>query len=231
MTGTRRRAAWAVHALTASGAVLAWLALMATLRDDYRSAFGWLLAATIVDAVDGFLARLARVRDVIPHFDGARLDDIVDYLAYVFVPAVVIVRAGLLPPGWDLPVAALVLLSSAYGFGALDAKTPDHFFTGFPSYWNVVALYLFVLGLAAWANVAVVTALAGLVFVRHGYVYPTRTPAWRPMTLALSVAWTGLLAAVIWMLPRVSRPLVLGSLAFPLYYAALSVVLHRRRAR
>ena len=224
--------AWLVHAFTATGAVLAYLALEAAVTGDVRAAFLWLSAATLVDAVDGGLARLARVKERTPQFDGALLDNIIDYLTFVFVPVFVLRRQGLLPDGAaGVAVAAAVLLSSAYGFSRLDAKTGDHFFTGFPSYWNIVALYIAVLGLPAWANAAMVLAFAALVFVRIGYVYPTRTPALRRTTLALMAAWGLMLLAIIWWMPAPPRALVLASLVFPIYYMGLSLMLHARRAR
>ena len=126
--------AWLVHAFTATGAVLAYMAVEATIAGDTRRAFLWLVVATLVDAVDGALARLARVKERTPQFNGARLDDIVDYLTFVFVPVFILRHDGLLPAGASgLAVASAVLLSSAYGFSREDAKTPDHFFTGFPS--------------------------------------------------------------------------------------------------
>ena len=125
--------AWFVHLYTASGIVLAFLAARAIIDFDYRTAFVWLWIQVVVDATDGYLARLVRVRERIPWFDGAKLDDIADYLTYVFVPALFVWRGALVPNAWALPVAAAMLLSSAYGFNRNDAKTPDHFFTGFPS--------------------------------------------------------------------------------------------------
>ena len=227
-----RAAAWAVHAFTASGAVMGLAALQATVQSDYRAAFLWLIAATAVDGVDGWLARLARVGERAPGLDGRRLDDIVDYVTYVVAPAFLLLRSGLLPADLGWPVAAALLLSSAYGFSRTDAKTPDHFFTGFPSYWNIVALYLYVLGWSPAANAAVLLVLAALVFVPVGYIYPSRTAAWQVPTIVLGTAWAGSMIAVAWMLPAVSRPVVIGSLAFPLYYFVVSLVLHaRRRAR
>lgn len=222
-------AAWAVHALTASGAVMGLAALQAAIASHYRAAFLWLVATTAVDAVDGWLARLAQVTRHTPRFDGARLDDIVDYLTYVFVPAVIMLRAELLPPALAWPVAAAVLLSSAYGFCRTDAKTSDHFFTGFPSYWNIVALYLFTLGLPPFWNAAIVMALAALVFVPIGYVYPSRTTTWRMATLVLGGVWAALMLWIVWSLPRISAAAVTISLLYPLYYAVLSIVLHVRR--
>jgi len=107
---------------------------------DYRMAFLLMVVAIAIDASDGALARLARVQETTPNFDGARLDDIVDYLTFVFVPALLLYRAGLLPAGWGGAVAATILLSSGYGFSATDAKTNDYFLTGLPSYWNIAAL-------------------------------------------------------------------------------------------
>jgi phosphatidylcholine synthase len=222
-------AAWLVHLYTASGAVLGLLALLAVETGDFRRAFGWLVAATVVDASDGWLARRARVRDRAPQIDGARLDDVVDYLTYVFVPSVLIVRAGLLPAGWSWAVAAAVLLASAFGFSRTDAKSADHFFTGFPSYWNIVALYLYVAGWPAGVNAVILIVLAAMVFVPIGYVYPSRTPTLRPLTIALGCAWAVSVVAMIWTLPGVPGWLFRVSLVYPAYYGILSFILHGRR--
>jgi phosphatidylcholine synthase len=222
--------AWAVHAYTATGALMAFLATQATFVGNFRVAFLWLFAAVSVDATDGWLARRARVHERLPHFSGQRLDDLVDYLTFVFVPALIVWRAGLLPAGWGLGVVAAMLLSSGYGFSSTDAKTNDHFFTGFPSYWNVVALYLMVGQLPVALNGAILLVLAVLVFVRIGYIYPTRTPTCRRLTLTLSVLWSALMFAIIVRLPMPSRLLVWLSLIFPAYYTLLSLALHARRA-
>jgi phosphatidylcholine synthase len=227
----RRASAWAVHVYTASGALFAFLSLVAVLRDDARSAFLWLAAATFVDSTDGVLARLADVKRHAAALDGAHLDDIVDYLTYVFVPAFLVYHFRLVPAGWEMGVVAAMLLSSAIGFTLDDAKSDDHFFVGFPSYWNIVALYLFVLGLAPMANAAILLGLVALVFVRIGYIYPSRTPAWRAPTLALGTAWAASALAIVWLLPGPPRALVIVSLAFPVYYVVLSLALQGRRRR
>jgi phosphatidylcholine synthase len=224
-----RALGWAVHAYTASGAVLAFAGVLAVIAGRYRDAFLWMIVATIVDGTDGVLARLARVKEVTPSFDGARLDDIVDYLTFVFLPILLLWKAGNLPTGWEMPLAGMVLLSSAYGFASVDAKTDDNFFTGFPSYWNIVALYLHAGAMPAAVNAAILMALSGLVFVRIGYVYPTRTPVLRGLTLGLGAVWGLMMIAIAIMLPEVSRPLLIGSLFFPVYYTVLSLVLHARR--
>jgi phosphatidylcholine synthase len=226
-----RTLAWLVHAYTASGALAAFFGTLAAVNGRYRDSFLLMIAATLVDASDGVLARYGRVKEVLAGFDGARLDDIVDYLTFVFLPALLLYCAGDLPAGWGGLVASVVLLSSAYGFGSTDAKTSDHFFTGFPSYWNIVALYLHVARLAPWINAMILLALSVLVFVRIGYVYPSRTPVLRGLTIALCGIWGVMILLMIVMLPEVSRLLLLTSLFFPLYYVVLSLLLQRRRMR
>ena len=233
--GNKRRGvpafAWAVHAYTASGALAAFLGTLAVIDGDYRAAFLWMVVATFVDASDGVLARVARVKETLPGFDGARLDDIVDYLTFVFLPVLLLLHAGSLPDGWGILVAAAVLLSSAYGFASLDAKTDDYFFTGFPSYWNIVAVYLYAAGLPPAVNAAILLVLVALVFVRIGYVYPSRTPVLRGLTVLLGGIWAIMILAIIIMLPDVSPALVVGSLFYPVYYVVLSLVLQARRRR
>jgi phosphatidylcholine synthase len=228
-TPLQKAAAWAVHAYTAAGAVCGFAALLATARGNYRLAFLWLVVATAIDASDGVLARAAHVKGHLPDFDGARLDDIVDYLTYVVAPVFLLYSAGSLPEGWGAAVAGVVLLSSAYGFASADAKSDDYFFTGFPSYWNIVAVYLFAAGLPQPVNAAILLVLSVLVFVRIGYVYPSRTPVLRGLTTALGLVWAAMVVAIIWMMPDVRPALLIGSLFFPVYYTVLSLVLHRRR--
>lgn len=221
--------AWLVHFYTASGAVLAFLAVLATFEDRYRTAFIFLIASTLVDATDGVLARWARVKEVTPGFDGARLDDIVDYLTFVFVPLLILYRAGHLPEGWGLAVCAAVLLSSGYGFASLDAKTNDYFFTGFPSYWNIVALYIHAARTPATFNALLLLVLVALVFVRIGWIYPSRTPVLLGLTNLLGAAWALMMLMVTYLLPDVPRWLLISSLFFPVYYTVLSLWLNARR--
>lgn len=192
---------WAVHAYTGTGLVLAaWIAalLLQTERtaDTYRTCFLLMLAAVIVDATDGTLARAVRIREAVPGFDGRRLDDLVDFLLYTCLPLVLIDRAGLLPEGsrWVL-VAALV--ASAYGFCQADIKTADGAFLGFPSYWNIVAFYLFALPVTGTLAVVLIVALAALTFVPSRYAYPTQPGGGNRVLLALSVPWALLLLAVL----------------------------------
>jgi len=220
--------AWLVHLYTASGAVLAFLATRAVIAGDYRAAIVWLYVQVVVDATDGMLARWAQVSTRLPWFNGPKLDDIVDYLTYVFVPALIVWRAALVPDAWMLAVVSAVLLSSAYGFNRDKAKTGDHFFTGFPSYWNIVVFYLLVAKWSAAVNAAILLVLAVFVVVPIRYVYPTRTVFWRPATLVLAAAWGVVLLVMLRDYPAVSRGLFWASLVYPVYYCALSVALHLR---
>jgi phosphatidylcholine synthase len=222
-------AAWLVHAYTATGALLAFLAMQAATVRNFRAAFLWLFAAALVDSTDGFLARLARVHERLPNFSGRKLDDIVDYLTFVFVPAVILWQAEAITGIWTIPVVAAMLLSSLYGFVSDDAKTEDHFFTGFPSYWNIVAVYLVVLELSPVVNAVILLALSALVFVRIGYIYPTRTTTARALTLVLAGLWSLMMLVLILQLPTPPRWIAWASLVFPVYYTALSLVLHARR--
>jgi phosphatidylcholine synthase len=221
-----RTLAWSVHLYTALGAVIALEALVAMVRGDARAAFLWMAAALAIDSSDGTLARAARVKEVVPTYDGSKLDDIVDYLNYVLVPIFFAVEMKLLPDRWAVAIAALPLLASAYGFCQSAAKTADFFFTGFPSYWNITVFYMYALGAPPSANAVALAVLSLLVFVPIGYVYPTRQPFLRPLTIALGLAWGVALMFALARLPEPSPALVYGSLAFPLYYFALSFYLH-----
>ena len=221
--------AWLVHLYTASGALCAFLALNRIFYDRYRDAFFWLFLSVIVDATDGVLARRADVASRLPWFNGAKLDDIVDYLTYVFVPAFFVWHALLVPDRWSMVVVGAMLLSSAYGFNRDDAKTKDDFFTGFPSYWNIVAFYLYLAGWAPEVNLAILLVLAALVFVPVRFVHASRTPVLRTLTIALGALWGVLMIAMLWQMPAVSRPIFWTSLVFPVYYFLLSLALDVRR--
>jgi phosphatidylcholine synthase len=224
-----RTLAWAVHLYTASGAVWALAALAATVGGDSRGAFLWMAVALFVDSTDGTLARAARVKEVVPQYDGSRLDDIVDYLNYVLVPVFFALMNGMLPATYALWIGAFPLIASAYGFCQAAAKTSDFFFTGFPSYWNIAIFYLYVLDMPPRVTAGVLIVLSVLVFVPIGYIYPSRTRSHRPLTLSLGALWGIAMLVALFELPRPSRWLVWGSLVFPIYYFALSFYLHSRR--
>jgi phosphatidylcholine synthase len=226
----RFAAAWAVHFYTALGLVIAAAIAVLIVRGDgaaYRAAFLLMVAATVVDATDGTLARAAEVKKVLPGFDGRRLDDLTDFLTYTFLPLLLIWRAGVLPGGGAEWAWLVPLLASAYGFCQVEAKTADGFFRGFPSYWNVVALYLYALPFPPAVALAVVLVLAVLTFVPTRYLYPSQRGRLNAVTVALGAVWGVMLIAVIGRLPDEGRPaavdaLTAASLFFPAYYMGAS---------
>jgi phosphatidylcholine synthase len=223
--------AWLVHLYTALGVVVAFIAVLSIEQGDFRSAFFLMALAVALDATDGTLARAARVKELIPWFDGEALDGIVDYFNYVIVPALFLFRANLLPAADALWLTMLPLLASAYGFCHKSAKTADQFFLGFPSYWNIVVFYLYVLKTPLWLNAFLVIALSALVFVPMKYIYPSRSPRFRIQTNVLGGLWAANVLYVIYALPEPPRSLVFASLIFPAYYTALSLWLEYFRLR
>lgn len=221
-TGT----AWLVHLFTASGVVLAFLALMAIEREDWRLALLWLLAALAVDGVDGTLARMARVKERVPRIDGEAFDLIVDYLNYVFVPAVFICRAGLVPDRAQLPLAAAILISSVYVFVRRDMKTHDNYFRGFPALWNVIAFYLFAARPGPTAGAAVVILFAVLSFAPIRFVHPFRVRDFQPWLKLLALIWAAATLALLWpgWTPGIGRVWLILSLASGVAILALGLV-------
>lgn len=221
--------AWLVHLYTALGAVVGLYTILAIIESNFRLAFFLMAGTVIIDATDGALARAARVKEVLPWFDGALLDNLVDFLNYVIVPCLMLLRANLLPSQDALWLAALPVLSSAYGFSQRDAKTADHFFLGFPSYWNIVFFYFFTLKTALWINAFFIIILSILVFVPMRFIYPSRAPRFRYSTNVLGALWGAAVLYLIYRLPAPPRSLLLASLLFPAYYMALSLWLELRR--
>ena len=221
--------AWLVHFYTSLGAVLAFLALLFIDQAKFQAAFWMMLAAVMIDATDGTLARKARVKELILWFDGDKLEDIIDYLNYVLVPVYFLIRAQLLPQADALWLAAFPLLASAYGFCRKEAKTQDHFFLGFPSYWNIVVFYFYVLQSPSWFNAFAVLILSFLVFVPIRYIYPSRSPVQRGLMVGLGSLWAVLVLTIIYLLPERHTPLIFASLFFPAYYFIVSFWLEAQR--
>ena len=231
LTGTpaQRLIAWGVHLYTAMGLVLALVQLDALHQGDLPRFLGANLIAVFIDGSDGTLARRFKVRERVP-FDGALLDNIADYITYVLLPAVAFVAFGLLPGEWRW-VAVAPVLASAYQFCQDIAKT-EQSFVGFPSYWNLVLLYLVVLQPPAAVTAGLLLVLSALVFVPWHYVYPSKTKKFRPFTVASGLVWFfaclafGLFPDAPW-----ARPLAWASLSYIGWYLGLSGWLHLQITR
>jgi phosphatidylcholine synthase len=218
--------AWLVHLYTAMGLTCAaGIAVLIVRGGDasFRSAFFLMMAATAIDATDGWLARKAHVKEVLPGFDGRALDDLIDFHNYTSMPLLLLWRADVLP-GHLAWLLLLPLLSSAYGFSQVHAKTPDGFFLGFPSYWNIVAFYLYVLhaGAHPLVSVTLIVTLAVLTFVPTPYIYATRGGPFARLINIGAVFWFVLLGLVLMGAGGDSRTLAIVSLVYPLTYLALS---------
>src|SRR5438874_10370564 len=170
--------AWCVHAYTALGlpaaAGMAYLIIDQPVAASFRWTFVLMFAATFVDCTDGPLARAIRIREVLPGFDGRRLDDIVDWLTYTCLPLLFMWKADVLGglSGWWLVAP---LMASAYGFSQVSIKTADGYFLGFPSYWNLVAFYLYALQpIPSWLSLGLILLFSILTFVPLRYLYPNQ---------------------------------------------------------
>lgn len=224
----RRALAWGVHFYTALGlACAAGIAVLIVEGEprSYQLVFWLMILATLIDATDGTLARAVRIKETLPGFDGRRLDDLIDFLTFVTLPLLLVWRAKLLPEGTEVCLLA-PLFASAYGFCQVEAKTADGYFLGFPSYWNLVAFYLYALQpLPGWFSVSLVLGLSLLTFVPLRYLYPTQRGRLNRWSNFLAMPWTALLALAVWTLDDAdgtARRYALVSLAYPVYYFAAS---------
>lgn len=194
-------------------------------RGETYLAFQLMMFTIFIDATDGTIARYLRVSERLPHIDGRALDDVVDYFNYVIVPVFAMVHFGLIYTHWLC--WAPIVIASGFGFANVNAKTEDDFFLGFPSYWNLVALYLCAFAWPVWANSLLVLALSALVFAPIKFIYPSKTKPYKVPTLALGLVWAVQTMALVvcpdalpaWWLP--------SSLFYPVYYVSLSLYLHK----
>lgn len=229
-TTRQRLSVWLLHLITACGGVFGLFALYFIYLQDYTMAF-WLMAgALVIDSFDGLLARRLRTNEVNRWLDGALLDNLVDFTTYVVVPAFFMLVSPLLPPAWRMPVAAVVVLASLFQFAQVDAKTEDHFFKGFPSYWNILVFYLLIWGFDPTTNAVITLILAVLVFVPIKYAYLSRpdhlfaTRAPKVLMLLLTGAWGLATLALLILYPQTPPMLVLLTAGYLLLYLGVSVL-------
>ena len=212
-----------VHLLTASGAVLALWSLILIADGDAQGSIIVLALAAIIDCVDGTLARRVSVTTHTPNINGALLDNTVDYLTWVFLPvawAYYFLDVSFL-------VCSVVLISSLFGFSHKHAKTEDNFFRGFPSYWNFVVLYLYVLGAGSIVSSFILLGLSALVLMPIKLVYPSRTTRWQNVTLILFIPYALMLGTMLIYFDDTPLMVTLLSFYYPIYYVAISIYLSR----
>ena len=226
---TQRCLGWSIHAFTASGAFVGLLSLLAIYQHNLLLALWLMSAAIMIDAVDGMFARMVRIKEVIPQVDGALLDNIVDFFNYTLVPCFFLLVTDLLPENWRILCVMAITFSSAYQFTQIDAKTSDHFFKGFPSYWNIAVFYLFFWQLTSVTNLIILLILAVLSFVPIKYVYPSRldyltdNKYLRTSMVFITVLWGAATSGLLWLYPRTNHLLVAISVGYCLLYMIISL--------
>lgn len=226
-TNRMKAAAWGIHLYTALGGVVGIFALFAAAEGRPRDAFLLLIAAMLIDATDGIMARRVRVGEVLPHFDGSMVDNVIDVLTFVWIPVFIMWKEALLPhPIWTV----IPIIAALYAYGQVDMKTEDAFFRGFPSYWNVVALYLYWLRPDPALAVIAVLIPGILSFVPTRYLYPSKGEVLWKTSWGLGAVWF-LLVIYLLTQPQPNPALILLSLFYPVYYAITSFYIDWRIRR
>lgn len=214
----RVASACAVHLYTMLGGIVGMFALYEVVLGNTQRAFLLLVIAMIIDATDGIMARRVGVREVLPNFDGAMIDNVIDMLTFVWIPVFILWYENLLPhPAWTV----VPIVAGLYAYGQADMKTDDNFFLGFPSYWNIVVLYMY--WLQPEPTIAILTIIipAVLTFVPTRYLYPSKNDYWWRTTWGLGVVWF-IVVIILLLQPEPSQLLITVSLFYPIYYMILS---------
>ncbi len=190
---TRRhiRVAWAVHALTASGVIVGYLGLSSVVNGHPRAAILWLVAALVLDGVDGPIARKYEVRERIPTLNGNSLDLIIDYFTCTIVPVAFLDRFLSLPDNTAGPIGFTMLFVGALWMARTDQETEEGWFNGFPAEFNMIIPTLFLVGSHPWINVAICAVLCLLTLSRVQFAHPVSVRENRAISLTFMVAWLG----------------------------------------
>lgn len=202
-TTSQRAQAWGVHIFTASGIITVFMALVEGAQHNFAPAMWWLLAAQLIDGVDGTLARYFKVEEVLPHISGKSIDFVIDFAGYAIVPAFLIYQAAIIAAPYDLWAAFLILVTSAVYYGKEGMISDDYYFVGFPVMWNMAAFYLlFVFDLGSTASLLAVLLLAVLQFVPIKFAYPSRTKRWRAGNLLVTAVFILSMIGLLWYYPQ-----------------------------
>lgn len=226
---TQRYLGWIIHIFTASGACMGLLALLAIYHQDFIQALWLMGAALVIDAVDGMFARAVKIKEAVPEINGELLDNIVDFFNYTLVPCFFLLVTDFLPENGRLICVMIITFSSAYQFTQIDAKTTDHFFKGFPSYWNIAVFYLFFWKISPLANMVILLCLALFSFIPIKYVYPSRLDnltdnKYLRISMGLiTVLWALATGGLLWIYPQSNDFLVAISVGYTLVYLGISL--------
>lgn len=221
----RKMFANGVHLFTATGAAWGFLTLLAIWEGNYKLAIVYIIVAMFVDGFDGILARWLDVKTYAKWIDGGLMDNIIDFLNYVLVAALLLVKVpDLMPQGFEMVAAISILLTSGFQFSQTEAKTDNqsYFFKGFPSVWNFLVLYMMLLKLNPWINFAALVICNILVFVPIRFLYPTRNNRFRRFTMLFTYVYGGLGVWGLLQYPDVPAWVAPVSFLYVAYYAAMS---------
>jgi len=222
----RKMLANGVHLFTATGAAWGFLTLLAIWDGNIRLAIVYVIIAMFVDGFDGMLARWFDVKTYATWIDGGLMDNIIDYLNYVVVASLLLIKVpNLMPQGFEMAAAISILLTSGFQFSQIEAKTDNtnsYFFRGFPSVWNFLVLYMMLLGLNPWINLAALVICNVLVFVPIKFLYPSRNSRLRRFTLAFTYAYGALGIWGLLQYPEVPAWVAPVSFLYVAYYAVMS---------
>jgi phosphatidylcholine synthase len=222
----RRAAGFSVHVLTASGGAVAVLALYAAIERDFPTTFAWLGLAMFIDAIDGTLARAAKVTETAATIDGVILDLVVDFLTYVLAPVIAVWRSDLMPTEIAFWIGLIVTVASALYFADTRMKTEDNWFRGFPALWNVFVFYLFVFRLPWVVNAAALLFATAMMFAPIVFVHPIRVERLRPVTIGMTIAWCIFAAIAVWQRFDAGPLVKLGLAVAAAYFLALPFLRH-----
>ena len=200
------------------------MSILAINAQDWRQAMLWLVLCLIIDELDGSLARVFRVKEVLPYMDGKTIDYVIDFATYAIIPAYFFYEAHLVSEAWRLPCTAIILLVSALYYGKQGMVTDDLYFLGFPVLWNMVVFYLlFVFPFESTGNVVLVFFFAILHFLPIKFVYPSQGRRFRRLSIGVTIVFIATLAAILWFYPQRIFWLTLLAYLTAGYYALMAI--------
>ncbi|ALB01328.1 phosphatidylcholine synthase [Francisella persica ATCC VR-331] len=238
--------AWLVHLFTSLGAVFGILAIIFSIEAAKTIVLGQtnlhhyyiklsmfsIIIAIFIDSIDGSLARLVDIKKLAP-LDGSLLDNIIDFTTYSIVPCIWIYVSAIVSQQWLIPIIIMITISSSYQFCQLNAKTNDHFFVGFPSYWNVIVMYMLCFQSSQLINEITIIILSIFSFIPIKYIYLSRTEHISKskfvktftFILTMLVAIVTFLAVLLYPL-KTPTPLITIILMFSIFYIFFSLKLN-----
>jgi phosphatidylcholine synthase len=131
-----------------------------------------------------------RVKAVLPTWSGDTLDNVIDYVTYVLLPAFALYQSGMIGEPWSFVAAGAIVVSSAIYYADMGMKTDEYFFSGFPVVWNMVVFTLFVIQASELTASIIVFVSVFLTFMPINFLHPVRVQRLRPLNLAVFFLWS-----------------------------------------